>query len=199
MSGAEMLMLVALGFAVASLVALVVGRGIWGIATRLRRRRINAELPDVVARLKAERGALLADVAMRVRKTEVVLSEMKSRLAEQAAEVSRHRNRLELMGRAALDREAAYKAKEEEARSLRDQLGPLEAELAERTMSNQSLAEQIARRDETMARLSRELADLKEVVSEQELELAEYERRAPSPLIPRMHEPDRIGAHERFA
>jgi hypothetical protein len=195
-----MLMLVALGFAVASLLALVIARGLWSFAKRLHRRRMRAEIPHTIATLKAERDSLLADHAMQVRKTEVRLAEMKARLAEQSAEVARHRNRFELIAKAAADREAGFKAREEEARELRDQLGPLEAELAKRTMANQSLAEQLRQREETIARLTREISDLKEIVSEQELELAEYERKQPLAVSPPIFAAaDRTGAHERLA
>jgi chromosome segregation ATPase len=200
MSGAEMLMLVALGFAVASLLALVIARGLWSFAKRLHRRRMRAEVPHTIATLKAERASLLADHAMQVRKTEVRLAEMKARLAEQAAEVARHRNRFELMAKAAADREVAFKAREEEARELRDQIGPLEAELAKRTIANQSLAEQLRQREETIARLTREISDLKEIVSEQELELAEFERKEPVPISPPIFgSAERAGAHERLS
>lgn len=194
-----MLMLVALGFAVASLLALVIARGLWSFAKRLHRRRMRAEVPHTIATLKAERASLLADHAMQVRKTEVRLAEMKARLAEQAAEVARHRNRFELMAKAAADREAAFIAREEEACELRDQIGPLEAELAKRTIVNQSLDEEARRREETIARLTREMSDLKEIVSEQEVELAEFERKQPLAASPPMFaSSDRTGAHERL-
>jgi chromosome segregation ATPase len=199
MSGAEMLMLVALGFAVASLLALVIARGLWSFAKRVHRRRMRAEVPHTVAALKAERDSLLAEHAMQVRKTEVRLGEMKARLAEQSAEVARHRNRFELLAKAAADREAALRAREEEARELRDQLGPLEAELAKRTIANQSLAEEARKREETIARLTRELSDLKEIVREQELEIAEFERKQPAALPPIIASTDRTTAHERLA
>ena len=55
MSQTETLMLVLLGFAAASFLALVIGRSLWKLARAIHRRRHEHELPATVAALKADR------------------------------------------------------------------------------------------------------------------------------------------------
>src|SRR5262245_48569774 len=97
MSETETLLLVALGFATASFLALVIGRSLWKLARRISQRRLDSEIPAVIAALKADRDRLRAEQAMQSRRFDVQLEELKARLAAQMAEVSRHRNRLELL------------------------------------------------------------------------------------------------------
>src|SRR4051794_32777407 len=124
MSQIETLMLVALGFAVASLLALVTGRSLWKLARRMHTRRLRSEIPAVVAGLRAERDRLRVEFAMQSRKFEVRLAAMKASHAEAMAEVSRHRNRLELLADASRKRETALAERESEVSNLRGQLEP---------------------------------------------------------------------------
>jgi len=125
MSQTETLMLVALGFAAASFIALVLGRTLWKLARQIDRRRRDRQVPTIIAGLRADRDRLRAELAMQSRKVDVRLREMKARLAEQMAEVSRHRNRLELLAQEAGKREAELASRANESQEMRAQLAPL--------------------------------------------------------------------------
>jgi recombination DNA repair RAD52 pathway protein len=109
MSQSETYMLIMLGFAIASLFALVIGRMAWKLALRLGAKRAMRNVPSTVAELQTDRDRLRADHAMMTSKLEFHLNDMKMRSAEQTAEVSRHRNRFETFTRdlAKLDAEIA--------------------------------------------------------------------------------------------
>jgi hypothetical protein len=95
MSQSETYMLIILGFAIATLIALVIGRLAWKLALRLGAKRSMRNIPSTVAELQTDRDRLRADHAMMATKLEYHLEDMKMRSAEQEAEVSRHRNRFE--------------------------------------------------------------------------------------------------------
>jgi chromosome segregation ATPase len=197
MSQTETLMLVALGFAAASFLGLVIGRSLWKLAKRVNRRRLDSEVPAIIAELRADRDRLRAEQAIQSRKFDVRVQELKARLAEHMAEVSRHRNRLELLAIESRKREASIPGRD--TKGLRDQLEPLEAELTKRTEAIQSLEQQLRQRDGTIATLNREIAELKEILAKRDRELAELESipdvapRAPAAA------PEMLTAQERLA
>jgi hypothetical protein len=88
-------MLVALGFVAALMVGLLVIRGLWSYAVGLGRRRVERRAPSHIAELKADRDRLKAEFAMQGRRLQLRLDDLKTRMAEQMAEASRNRNRIE--------------------------------------------------------------------------------------------------------
>jgi hypothetical protein len=94
MSQIETLMLLALGCSATLFVVLLFGRGIWSLLGRWSGWKDARKVPRALRDLKAERDGLKAEKAMMASKLEANMSDMKLRLAEQMAEVSRNRNRL---------------------------------------------------------------------------------------------------------
>jgi chromosome segregation ATPase len=122
MSQSETYMLIALGFAIATLAALVVGRMAWKLALRLGAKRAMRNIPSTVVELQTDRDRLRADHAMMAAKLEADRQDMKMRLAEQAAEVSRHRNRVERVSQEYAKKDGEIAALREKINSLRDEL-----------------------------------------------------------------------------
>ncbi len=60
MSKTEALLLIGLGFSIAALLALFIGRLMWSIAIRLGSRRMQSQVPSTVAELHTERDRLRA-------------------------------------------------------------------------------------------------------------------------------------------
>ena len=148
MSQIETIMLVALGFAVAALIALFLGRIAWVFALSLGKKRMQRSTPTTIAELQSDRDRLRAEYAMLSRKLELRLQDLKTRLAEQMAEVARSRNRIDTLITEVEKREQLVAARDEEIATLRLQLSPFENELASRTHSIQQLKEMIRDRDE---------------------------------------------------
>jgi DNA repair exonuclease SbcCD ATPase subunit len=129
MSPTETLMLIALGFALAIVLVLLFGRAIWGIAMRLGARRQAKQIPTAMLKLQADRDRLRADHAMMSRKLELRLGDIKTRMTEQMAEVSRHRNRVQSMMQDIEQRDETIKTRDQEIATLNTQIEALKADL----------------------------------------------------------------------
>jgi len=181
MSQSETYMLIILGFAIAAFLALIIGRLAWMLALRIGARRANRNVPTTVAALRTERDRLRAEHAMMATKLELRVDAMKMRLAEQLAEVSRHRNRVENLMQDLAKRDARITEHEGEiaalrvsVASLRSSLSAREAELLEATKlpelvvetSPFKLPQPDAVQDKLQSRIS-ELTSLSEEISKE--------------------------------
>ena len=172
MSQVETIMLVALGFAVAALIALFLGRFAWVFALRLGKKRMQRAAPSTIAELQADRDRLRAEYAMLSRKLELRMNDLKIKLAEQMAEVSRNRNRIDHLITEVRSRDTQLTQRDAELQSLRTQLTPLETELSARTATGQNLKEQLRGRDEEIQKLSQTLEKLRTEISERNRQVA---------------------------
>ncbi len=171
MSEIEIFMSAALGFAAALLIALLIGRLIWSYAVRIGRRRTEKSGPAAMQGLQAERDRLRAEYAMLSRRLEMRVDDLKSRLAEQMAEVSRHRNRVDQLGAELNAKDEALSEREAEIARLKEQLEPLENELAVRTQALQQLKQELSGRQSVESDLERELASARAAAREAQLSL----------------------------
>jgi hypothetical protein len=87
-------MLLALGVFATLFLVLLFGRGLWAVLGRWSGWKDARKVPRTIRDLQAERDGLKAEKAMMASKLDTSMSDMKLRLAEQMAEVSRNRNRL---------------------------------------------------------------------------------------------------------
>jgi chromosome segregation ATPase len=199
MSQIETIMLVALGFAVAALIALFLGRIAWVFALGLGKKRMQRATPTTIAELQSDRDRLRAEYAMLSRRLELRMNDLKTKLAEQMAEVSRNRNRIDHLISELRARDRQLNERDTEIQSLRMQLGPLEQELTARTASVQQLKEQLRGRDEeiqklthTLEKLRAELTDRNRQVAAMKKEIAD--REAAGVLL----SPQSLSAQERL-
>jgi chromosome segregation ATPase len=146
MAQIEIVMYIALGFATAALIALLLGRLMWTLALSVGRRRAQRTAPPAVAELQAERNQLRAEYAMLARRVEVRLDELRMQVAEHMAEVSRSRNRIDLLGKEIETRDASLAQRDTEIARLKEHIARLESEL-------QAQAESLHQRDEQIERL----------------------------------------------
>ncbi len=82
-------MLVALGFLIASLVALLLASAFWSRAVRLTTKRLKASLPVSEPEIKADLDRLRATYAIRVHKLEAQLDQARHEKARQLVEINR--------------------------------------------------------------------------------------------------------------
>ena len=122
MSQTETLMLVALGFVLALIVALLFGRAIWNVAIALGARRNAKNVPVQMLELQADRDRLRAEHAMMSRKLELRLEDIKARMTEQMAEVSRSRNRVQSLAQQLDERESTLSIRDREVGALSSQV-----------------------------------------------------------------------------
>jgi len=146
MSGTETSLLIVLGFTLASLIALFMGRMVWTAAVKVGARRMQRQVPSSLVGLQTERDRLRAEYAMLAQRLGARLEESKLRLAENMAEVSRHRNRIHQM-------EASEAARMAELRQLRTRVKDAEAALAEARSSEDELRRALSAKEEAIRNL----------------------------------------------
>lgn len=137
MSQTETILLIVLGFSLATLLALFMGRMLWTAAVKVGARRMQRQVPSSLVGLQTERDRLRAEYAMLANRLGSRLEEAKLKLAEQTAEVSRHRNRLH-------DLEHGEDGRKAELRQLKSRVTSLERELAESTAREEALRQSLA-------------------------------------------------------
>jgi DNA repair exonuclease SbcCD ATPase subunit len=199
MSQIETIMLVALGFAVAALIALFLGRFAWVFALSLGKKRMQRSTPTTIAELQSDRDRLRAEYAMLSRRLELRMSELKSKLAEQMAEVSRNRNRIDHLISELRARDKQLHERDTELQSLRVQLGPLEQELTARTASVQQLKEHLRSRDEEVQKLAQTLEKLRTEMTERNRQIAAMKKDiADREAMGALLHPDSLSAQTRL-
>lgn len=125
MSQTETLLLVALGFAFALVLAMIFGFAIWSAANRWASYKRKREVPTTILDMQAEREGLRAQNAMTARRLEFLLEDARMQAAEKTAQVTRHRNRAIVMSKDLI-------AKDSEIASLRALAAELTAETNKR-------------------------------------------------------------------
>lgn len=146
MSGTETILLIVLGFSLASLIALFMGRMLWAAGVRVGARRMQRQMPSSLVGLQTERDRLRAEYAMLAQRLGAKLEEAKLRLAESMAEVSRHRNRIQLI-------EGDEAARQAELRALQSQVEELERALFGARASEEELRQALGAKEVALRKL----------------------------------------------
>lgn len=146
MSGTETILLIVLGFALATLIALFMGRMVWTAAVKVGVRRMQRQVPSSLVGLQTERDRLRAEYAMMAQRLGSRLEEAKLRLAESMAEVSRHRNRLHLV-------EVDETRRAAELRQLTERVQELERALEDSKTHEGELRHALAAKEEALRKL----------------------------------------------
>jgi hypothetical protein len=141
MSQSETLMLLILGFAVATFLGLIAGRIAWKLAFRLGARHTQRNMPSTMIELQTDRDRMRAEHAMMAKKLELRLGDIRMRMAEQTAEVSRHRNRFEILKQDLAKRDEELLERNAEIVTLRDKVSYLETQVEEKDGEIQALNE----------------------------------------------------------
>ncbi len=155
MSQFETTMLVVLGFAIATFLALIAGRLAWKLALKLGARRAQRNIPATVVDLQSDRDRLRAEQAILSRKIEVRLDEMKMKLAEQSAEVTRNRNRVETLMQQNAEYEGQLAQRDQEIAMLRDMVAKLETDVSDRALLADDLQSSLNVKDQEIAGLQK--------------------------------------------
>jgi len=143
MSQTETILLIVLGFSLASLIALFLGRLTWAAAVRVGARRMQRQVPSSLIGLQTERDRLRAEYAMLSQRLGTRLETAKLQMAEQMAEVSRHRNRIQEI-------ESSEASRNEELKRLKGQVKELEQSIAEANAREEELRRTLAAREESL-------------------------------------------------
>ena len=190
MSQSETLLLLVLGFATASFLGLIAGRIAWKLAFRLGARQAQRNMPSSMIELQTDRDRMRAEHAMMAKKLELRLGEIRMRMAEQTAEVSRHRNRFEILKQDVAKRDEMLVERNAEIETLGDKVSYLEAKIEEKDKEletlNESLVEVVVEEEPvapavakplpTQDRLKNRIKDLVSVSRKQKIAPLELEQ-----------------------
>jgi chromosome segregation ATPase len=146
MSATETTLLILLGFSLASLIALFMGRMLWTTGVKVGASRMQRQVPSTLVGLQTERDRLRAEYAMLAQRLGAKLEEAKLRQAENLAEVSRHRNRIQHV-------ESSESTRQAELRAVQSQVKELERGLAEAKASAEELREALATKEAALQKL----------------------------------------------
>lgn len=145
-------MYAALGFLVASLIALMLVPALWNRAVRLTMKRIEATMPMSMADIQADKDQLRAEYAIELRRVEVALDKAKDKATRELVEANKRRV---------------------EIAELKTEIEAVKGRLQEKDNANRVLEQTIKRR---LPELEMRLKAAKEVISQ--LEAANNELRA---------------------
>ena len=149
-------MYVALGFLLASLLALMVAPAFWKRAVRLTKRRVEATMPMSAADIQADKDQLRAEFAIELRRVEVALEKAKEKAARELVEANKRRV---------------------EIAAIRTELESSKGRLQEKDNANRVLEQTIRRR---LPELEGRLKAAKEAMAELEAANAELRNTADS-------------------
>lgn len=169
----QAIMLIALGFLVASLIGVLLAPSLWNRAARLSKKRLEGTLPLTLSEIEATQDQLRASYAVRLRRLENSLAGAKQKAANQLVDNSR----LQMQIAGLKDQIADLDLKLSERRNaatvleqtitkrfpeLDREITTVKAQLQERSFELQDLTNKLARRDEELSAAERAAANYQE-------------------------------------
>ncbi len=143
----QAIMLIAMGFLIASLIGVLLAPSLWSRASRLSKKRLESTLPLTLAEIEAAQDQLRATYAVRVRRLESSLASAKQKAANQLVDNSRLQMQIG---------------------ALKDQIGDIDLQLSERRNAATVLEQTITKR---FPELDREITAVKAELQERAFEL----------------------------
>lgn len=159
MSQTETLLLFVLGFFACLFVVLLFGRGVFTVLGKWSGWRETRKVPTAIRELQAERDGLKAEKAMMAQKLEASITDMKMRMAEQMAEVSRNRNRLLDLSQTLKEREITISHLQTQLDDKSTQSTSLQSQIEDNVKSINLAYAKMANRDEEHAKMQQVLKD----------------------------------------
>jgi hypothetical protein len=184
MSQSESLMLILLGAILALIVVIVFSRGIWEMAVRVMRRRRENEVSPTIISLEAQRDKLRAEHAMMATKMEATISDIKVKMTEQTAEVSRTRNTMLGLQQDIADRDRQLEDRARDMAMLAEKLVEAEALASSRAKALAELDDQLAQKSQEASALRGEIAKLQMEAAQARDAAAAYMPGSMQPIIP---------------
>jgi chromosome segregation ATPase len=168
----EPIMYVAIGFLVASLLAIMLLPLVHKRAVRLTTRRIEAATPLSIAEIQAEKDHLRAENAMAMRRLEMLVEETKAKAAAQFADIGKKAESLHRLKLEAEEKGAAIARLESSEKSLQEQLQQTQAELAAKTASLRETQKTLSEKERALAKVGAELDQQSGTADYQRIEIA---------------------------
>ncbi len=158
----QAIMLIALGFLIASLFGVLIAPSFWTRASRLSKKRLESTLPLTLAEIEATQDQLRATFAVRVRRLESSLAGAKQKAANQLVDNSRLQMQIVALKDQIADLDLQLSERRNAATVLEQtitkrfpeldrEITAVKAQLQERSYELQDLTSKLGRRDEELA------------------------------------------------
>lgn len=168
----EPIMYAALGFLVATLLAIMSLPLVHRRAVRLTTRRIEAATPLSIAEIQAEKDHLRAENAMAMRRLEMLVEDTKSKAAAQLSDLGKKAETIHRLKVDVEDKAAAIARLEGSEKSLQEQLQQTQADLAAKSSLLQEAQRSLADKEATLGKVSGELDHHSGTADFQRIEIA---------------------------
>ena len=169
------ILLFVLGFLTAAALALLIVPAVSRRAARLAKRRIEASVPLTANEIRAEKDRLRAGFAMTVRRLEMEIEALRSKLAEQLAETGRQREKAQALARQMSEREQAIAALDRKGEALEAELNARADEFKQLSGRLADAEQQLETRIAELEEMERAVGDARLDVSNRQIELAARE------------------------
>ena len=176
MSQFETIMLAVFAIALLILGILLIAHGVWSFGARKKTRRRGKAEPKTTSEIQAERDRLRAEYAVMARKQEIQIKDLKTKLTEHRAEVSRGRNKINELAALLDERAEEVELRSQEVAGFRETVTPLEAELETRTTTLHKLKEELRQKTDELERLTHENAAYKRREAKKDVAISRFEQ-----------------------
>ena len=113
----QSILIFALGFLCAGLLALMIAPAIWRRAVRLTKKRVEASAPLTIAEIQADKDRIRAEHAMALRRVEISAKTFREKAAAQIIEINRNREELKALSEQRRDKSRAVAELKEKSRN----------------------------------------------------------------------------------
>src|SRR4029079_10161032 len=167
----ESIMFFGIGFAVASVIGVVVGFAVNSRAQRLTMRRLEAATPVSMAEIQADKDQLRAEFAMSTRRLEMSVDQLKAKTTGQLAELGKKTDAINRLKAEIGDKTAALLSMEAREKALRDQIHATEEELSVKTNTMHETARALSDKEAELSKLTTELGERSFLTDSQRVEI----------------------------
>ncbi len=168
----KIIMLVALGFLAASLLALMLAPFLWRRAVRLTTRRIQGTTPLSMSDIQADKDQLRAEFAMSTRKLEMNVDDLKQRTTGQLVDISQQSDRINQLSAELKEKSDIVAEHEAALDQYKDKLLRSEDKVQGHQQSYKDTIVKLRQARDEVEEISRQQTALRLTVDEQKVELA---------------------------
>lgn len=173
----EWIMLFALGFCTAGLIALLAIPSIWRRATKITGQRIRGALPVSMSEIQADKDQMRAEFAMSARKLERAIEELKHKTAHHQADIGKRDEVIRSQKSEIVSRKRTEEELLARIDSLETRIGKSDKSVAAREKTIEARDKTLNEREATLARKEAELAELSTVADTRRVEIAALKTR----------------------
>lgn len=168
----QLAMLVALGFVLASLLALMLTPLLWRRAVRLTTRRVEGTTPISMADIQADKDQLRAEFAISTRRLEMRVDELKEKLSGQSIEIARGNDNIATVTAERDDLSEQLKERDEALVAVKEKLLRAEEEGAGYLKSFKDASNEIRHLRTQLGELETRHNDVELIADERKIEIA---------------------------